>query len=187
MTILLLLIIFLLCGFLLAMTGLGDQIVSLADELTDQVRGFRQPETVQSYQPADSDLPVYREWLVTALEVPDDLRIWYLNLDDRQAQGFENALHDHGLNTGLQLASLVAGNLDGKPALRSIYVEAVAIYSQAYRKAREAIAVEKDSDQSAAETTEPEPDSRVEGKVVAEKRTSRRRINPAPASTAPAA
>lgn len=186
MTVLLLLIIFLLLGYLLAFTGLGDRISSVANELTGQVRGSRQPDTNQAPAPV-SRQAAYRSWLTTAVEVPDDMRIWYLGLDEEQAQRFERSLDDHGRNTGLQLASLVRGDLDNTPALRSIYVEAVSIYSQAYRKAREAIEVERESDQPAADRPDPDTDERVDGKVVAEKRTSRRRTRQPQAGTAPAA
>ena len=184
MTVFLLLIIFILLGYLLAFTPLGDRIVSVADEMVGQVRGSDRKEKA-----AAADASDFREWLLTDPAVPDDLRLWYAGLDNPQALRFEQALQSHGQNTGLQLVSLVTGEIDNKPVLRNIYVEAVSIYSQAYRKAREAIAVEQEENQPAPEAPEREarPEPRVEGKVVAEKRTSRRRATPGQAGAVPAA
>lgn len=174
MTVFVLLLVFFLLGYLLAFTPLGERIFSVAEEMIDQLRG-----SSPSPESAATDRPAYRDWLLTDTAVPDDLRLWYVGLDQSQAQRFERALHAHSQNTGLQLLKLTTGELDQRASLRNIYVEAVSIYSQAYRKAREAIAAENEAGQPVGGTSDPEARSepRVEGKAVAEKRASRRRVN----------
>jgi hypothetical protein len=70
---------------------------------------------------------------------------------------------------------LVDGSLDSQPALMQVYVEALVVYSQAYRKAKQA--------QKEAETAKPvEAGNSSDGKTAAEKSASRRKSD-APDST----
>lgn len=187
MTITILILIFVAIGYLIAQSPTGDALVALPGRLTQGVQklfpqaGGRSAGRPES--PAEQD---FGRWIASAAEVPDELRSWYLSLDDEEAHRFQKSLEAHSRTTGFHVARLVDGTLNQRAELRKIYVEAVSIYSQAYRKAREA--AEQDSESASVEANQrPEQESpKVEGKIVAEKRPSRRRAGvqsePAPAA-----
>ncbi len=185
MSFFLLFIIFAAIGYLFATTKLGDQIEQKSSEVVAQVKStFRRTEPAPQGAPTDLAAPV-GEWVKKSSAVPDDFRGWYLSLTAAEAQRFEKALASHGQETGLKFSLLLSGNLDRQPERRKVYVEAVSVYSQAYRKAREALEADAEL---AGESDEPvdEGAPTVEGKIVAEKSVSRRRRDPngelAPAS-----
>jgi len=174
MTIAILILIFVAIGFLIAQTTTGDALAGFFGGVTQRVQ-----DVLPQGEIADEHVPPFHQdfnhWIASAVEVPDDLRTWYLTLGAEEALRFQNSLNTYGQSTGFHVARLVNGALDQRAELRTIYVEAVSIYSQAYRKAREA--AEQDNESEAPEASErPEKESpKIDGKIVAEKRPSRRR------------
>jgi hypothetical protein len=105
-----------------------------------------------------------------ASQLPEDFKSWLAGLSDEEARAFTISLYVYGKGLGYDLDKLVNGSLDSQPALMQVYVEAVVIYSQAYRKAKQA--------QKEAETTKAEAGSAnnsSDGKTAAEKSPSRRK------------
>lgn len=116
-----------------------------------------------------------------ASQLPEDFKSWLAGLTDDEARAFTISLYDYGKSLGYDLDKLVDGSLDSKPALMQVYVEAVVIYSQAYRKAKQA---QKESETNKAEAGTPSDST--DGKTAAEKSPSRRKSE-APESTESAA
>jgi hypothetical protein len=173
MTVILLFLIFVAIGYLFAFTSLGDQIEEIGSGAVNKAKA-----TVRRTGPPAAGVQIETaspvgEWVKKSTAVPDEFRGWYLSLAQPEAQRFEKALNSHAQETQLRFSLLFNGELDRQPERRKVYVEAVSVYSQAYRKAREAL--EKDEELS-GESLEPADDGTptVEGKVVAEKSVSRR-------------
>lgn len=101
---------------------------------------------------------------------PEDFITWLAGLSPHESQAFVQALQDYTGGLGFDLSSLADSSLQNKPALMQVYVEAVVIYSQAYRRAKES---RQKADQPEAEAQEAK--KAKEGKKTAEKQASRRR------------
>ncbi|GAG01209.1 unnamed protein product, partial [marine sediment metagenome] len=86
---------------------------------------------------------------------------------------FTRALNEYAASLGYSLTDLVEGDYDGKPALMQVFVEAIVIYSQEYRKAREVQQAEADKEEAAP--ADDEASASTEVKKPAEKSTSRRK------------
>lgn len=174
MTLILLFLIFAAIGYLFAFSNLGDRMEEAGSGVADRVKAsVRRTEAASPGELAASPAPV-GEWVKRSSAVPDDFRGWYLSLPAAESQRFENALAAHAQETGLKFSLLLTGELDRQPERRKVYVEAVSVYSQAYRKAREAL---ESDEELVGENQELSDDGAptVEGKVVAEKSVSRRR------------
>jgi len=100
---------------------------------------------------------------------PEDFNIWLADLSPQESHNFNQALQDFTGGLGFDLSSLTDNSLQNKPALMQVYVEAVVIYSQAYRRAKE-------SRQKAEQTEADKQDAKKtkESKKTAEKQASRR-------------
>lgn len=174
MSLILLFLVFAAIGYLFAFSNLGDRMEKAGNGVVDQMKAsVRRTQTAPSEELSASSAPV-GEWVKRSSAVPDDLRGWYLGLPGAESQRFEKAIAAHAQETGLKFSLLFNGELDRQPERRKVYVEAVSVYSQAYRKAREALETDEEL---AGEGQEPSDDGTptVEGKVVAEKSVSRRR------------
>jgi hypothetical protein len=101
---------------------------------------------------------------------PEDFNMWLAGLSPRESQAFVQALQDYTGGLGFDLSSLTDNSLQNKPALMQVYVEAVVIYSQAYRRAKES---RQKAEQPEVEAQEAK--KAKEGKKTAEKQASRRR------------
>jgi hypothetical protein len=86
--------------------------------------------------------------------LPADLRIWLASLTDEEAQAFTKSLQEYGKSLGFDLSTLVEGGLDSEPILRQVFVEAIIVYSPAYRRARQAR--QEVEAQNAAQNNQPE-------------------------------
>jgi len=107
--------------------------------------------------------------------LPEDFKSWLAGLSEDDAKAFTKSLYDYGKGLGYDMDKLVDGSLDSQPALMQVYVEALVVYSQAYRKAKQA--------QKEAETAKPvDAGNSSDGKTAAEKSASRRKSD-APDST----
>jgi hypothetical protein len=80
-------------------------------------------------------------------QLPAEFTIWFSSLTPDEQNKFTYALDGYLGGLGYDLKQLVDGSLDNKPALLQSYVEAVVVYSDAFRKAQEAhLEVEEDRD-----------------------------------------
>lgn len=98
--------------------------------------------------------------------VPEEFQHWYVGLSTSQAQSFVNSLADYADGLGYNLSLLVAGGLEQKPVMKQVFVEAIVVYSDAYRKAKEA---------NQQEESLQEEDMDGDGVKPAQKSTSRRK------------
>jgi hypothetical protein len=105
-----------------------------------------------------------------ALHFPEDFNTWLAGLSPQESHAFTVALQDYTSGLGFDLASLTDDGMKNKPSLMQVYVEAVVIYSQAYRRAKE-------TRQKAEKTVTDDQEAKQakEGKKTAEKQVSRRR------------
>jgi len=110
--------------------------------------------------------------------LPDDFKSWLAGLSDQDARDFTQALESYSSDLDYSLKDLVDGEYANKPALMSVFVEAIVVYSQEFRKAKEVDEVAE----SAIEDEEPE----AEKAKPAARQSSRRRKQP-PAETSEAA
>lgn len=94
--------------------------------------------------------------------LPGEFTSWFFTLSERQTENFVSTLADYMLGLGFELRKLSDGSLDNKPALLQIYVEAVVIYSNAYRKAKEAQKeAEKNTKKSPSNGSQPEEQDEI--------------------------
>jgi hypothetical protein len=119
----------------------------------------------------------FREWAAGpgAEQLPDDFKQWLESLSDKEATEFIQALDKHSASLGYSLTDLVEGGYDGKPALMQVFVEAIVIYSQEYRKAREVQQAEAEKEEDGEASADEEATSSNNEKKPAEKSTSRRK------------
>ncbi|MBN1149425.1 MAG: hypothetical protein JXA78_19340 [Anaerolineales bacterium] len=171
MHLLVLLIVFLLLGYVLADTRFSQQVDRVAGDVADASRNMatnaedRWKSLFQRRLLADA----FRTWAAGA-DLPQDFKRWLASLSDREASSFIQALANYARGLGYDLDILVQGGLDQEPILRQVFVEAIVVYSDAYRKARKALdeaeqAKAKDAGESASN----------DGKKPAAKQASRRK------------
>jgi hypothetical protein len=106
--------------------------------------------------------------------LPGDFKKWLYGLSDAEANEFVGNLATYANTLGFSLHELDTGGLDRDPIMRQVFVEAIVVYSQAYRKAKLA--------QQQAEAAEKEKAAKGkpgDGKQPAEKHPSRRMADPA--------
>jgi hypothetical protein len=181
MDLLLLFLVFAALGYVLGITRFGRK----ADRATEQVtvaskrlagrlgerwkttfeprafaRDFKTYATSPAPDGADSQ----------AARFPADFKTWLSELSERELADFVKSLADYSRTLGYNLSELVEGGLDSDPRLRQVFVEAITVYSSAYRKARQAR--QKAEAEAEAETTQPDSGN---GKIPAEKASSRRK------------
>ena len=110
--------------------------------------------------------------------VAGPFKSWLAGLSDQDARDFTQSLDSYSSDLGYSLKDLVDGEYANKPALMSVFVEAIVVYSQEFRKAKEVDEVAE----AAIEDEEPE----AEKAKPAARQSSRRRKQP-PAETSEAA
>ncbi len=69
---------------------------------------------------------------------PEDFKSWLKSLSPDEADQFTRSLVASTQGLGYRLDDFVSGMMDNKPAQMQIFVEAVVIYSNEYRKAHQA-------------------------------------------------
>jgi hypothetical protein len=115
--------------------------------------------------------------------LPDDFKTWLAGLSDDEAKSFTHSLESYASGLGFDLNKVVKGDLNNQPALLQVFVEAVVVYSGAYRKARQ---VQQEA--GAVSVEEGSPPVEEPEKKTAEKSVSRRKSDtgevsePAPVS-----
>jgi hypothetical protein len=119
----------------------------------------------------------FRAWVAGAnsADFSEDFQAWLAQLSPDEAAGFTHALAEYARGLGFDLDQAMNGDLDKDPRLKSVFVEAIVVYSQAYRKAKQ---VNKDAEKKAPEAARQEEST--DGKQPAEKKASRRKSDPLP-------
>jgi hypothetical protein len=97
----------------------------------------------------------FREWAneKNADLFPENFRTWLGELNDLELQDFASALSQYSQSLGFDLKVLIEGGLDNEPIMRQVFVEAITVYSTAYRKARQAQQQAEDSEKIDHEKT----------------------------------
>ncbi len=129
-------------GYLLATGRFGRRM----DETTGRVRTAtarwtnRAGDRWKGLFNRRSSADAFRAWALGpgASLLPDDFKKWLAGLTEGEAQDFSQALGEYADSLGFSLSQLVAGGLDHDPRMRQVFVEAVVVYSPAYRKVRKA-------------------------------------------------
>ncbi len=183
MYLLFLLILFAALGYFLANSKFGDRVdkatgklttstQSWADRVEDQIRGL-----VVRRLPKES----FQNWVAGpgASLFPEDFKSWLASLSEQEARAFTRSLADYANGLGYNLSQLVQGSYNRQPAFRQVFVEAVVVYSQAFRKAKQARQEAKAAEEepSGAEAETPGDGNKPAGKHAA------RPKNNAPAET----
>ncbi len=99
----------------------------------------------------------FRQWALgpAARWWPADFKHWLADLSESEASDFHHALDEYARSLGFQLDQVMDGSLDRTPRMRQVFVEAVVVYSPAYRKVRKA---QQAADLEAAERAEERQD-----------------------------
>ncbi len=108
----------------------------------------------------------------------DAFKTWLAGLSEEEAKAFSKSLEGYSNGLGFDLSKVEKGELDKQPALMQVFVEAVVVYSGAYRKARQA------HQDVATNSGEKSEEPATEEKKAAEKSVSRRKSDGAEAAPA---
>jgi len=101
--------------------------------------------------------------------LPDEFTNWYSELSESNRKTFTNQLESNFKRQNLEYQDLLQGKLENQPAKMQLYVEAIVVTSQEFRKTKE---VEEPNN---PKTEKRKPKDTGTGKKTAEKQTSRRR------------
>ncbi len=171
MDLIILVLVFAVLGYFLAVSRLGKKVDHATEQLTlstgkmaDSLEN-RWNSLFKRTQPGEK----FRSWVAGpgASMFPDEFKVWLKGLSEQEAREFATALGEYSKTLGFNLTQLVDGGLDQDPIMRQVFVEAVVVYSSAYRKAKTA------RQQSEAKELKKAPESEGEIKP-AEKSASRR-------------
>jgi hypothetical protein len=170
MNLVVLLIIFLLLGYVLADTRLGRKVDQAAEGAASSSKNLA--DRVEARWKAmfrrGSQADALRAWAANPESgLPDEIKTWLGGLSERDLRDFNKALANYSQGLGFNLDTLVEGGLDHEPILRQVFVEAIVVYSDAYRKAKKAL--EEAEAETQKEAAPPD------GKKPAEKQASRRK------------
>ena len=178
MYLLLLLAIFLVVGYLLADSRLGNKVDQATEGVTATSRSWadRLEDSVSGFFRRRKRAEDYRAWATESDSAfPNDYKVWLAGLTDDEAVAYYKTLAGYTRGLGYSLENLVDGGIDQDPMLRQVFVETIVVYSDAFRKARKAL---RDAQESKAKSA----DGRIasgDGKQPARKRASRRKQEPA--------
>jgi len=142
MELIILVLVFALLGYLLGGSRLGKKVDNATERLTlttgkvaDGLEN-RWRSLFKRSNPGE----VFRSWVsgTGSSLFPDDFKAWLKGLSVEEAREFSTALGEYSKSLDFNLTKLVDGSLDKEPILRQVFVEAVVVYSSAYRKAKTA-------------------------------------------------
>jgi Sec-independent protein translocase protein TatA len=170
MNLVVLLIIFLLFGYVLADTRLGRKVDQAAEGAAGSSKNLvdRVEARWKAMFRRGSQADALRAWAANqGSDLPVEVKTWLAGLAERDLRNFTQALASYSQGLGFNLDTLVEGGLDDEPILRQVFVEAIVVYSDAYRKAKKAL--EEAEAETQKEAAPPD------GKKPAEKQASRRK------------
>jgi len=171
MDLIILVLVFAVLGYFLGVSRLGKQVDHATEQLT--LTTSKMADSLESrwksFFKRSQQGDRFRNWALGAGSslFPEEFKTWLKSLSEQEAQDFTTALVEYSNSLGFKLTDLVDGGLDQEPILRQVFVEAVVVYSSAYRKAKTARqqSEEKESKKAAQPESEIKP---------AEKSASRR-------------
>jgi hypothetical protein len=171
MDLIILVLVFAVLGYFLAVSRLGKKVDHATEQLT--LSTGKMADNLESRWKSLFKRPKpgehFRGWVAGsgANLFPDEFKAWLKGLSVQEAGEFTTALSEYSKSLGFNLTQLVEGGLDQDPVLRQVFVEAVVVYSSAYRKAKTA------QQQSEAKESKKAPQTESEIQP-AEKSASRR-------------
>lgn len=166
-------------GYLLAGSRYGERIDQTTDSVSQSSRGLveRTRSWWRNLFGGASREVTFVSWATGAGadHFPEAFTEWLKGLSPEEAVRFTNSLSAYAEGLNYDLDDLVSGELENKPALMQVFVEAVVVYSNEYRKAQEAQTETRktDKEQTGKKKSAEAPPS--DGKTVAEKQPSRRK------------
>lgn len=135
-------LVFAIFGYLIASSRYSKQIDSTASTIVEAPRNWyhRLRHRGQKSLPAGSPTYPFIPWASGegAGYFPEDFRSWLTGLTPTEADRVMPAMDRYAQGLGFRLDDLMQADLQAKPALMQVYVETLTIYSQAYRRARQA-------------------------------------------------
>jgi hypothetical protein len=183
---LLLLVAAIVVGYYLSRSKYSEHIDDATEKISSTSKSWtdKAGEWVQVRVGRGKDGDLFKEWATGpgAEYLPDDFKEWLSDLSDEETEGFTKALANYSKGLGYDLSVLEKGVYENNPALMQVYVEAVVVYSQEYRKARQAHLEAEE----VAEQAEDESEAKASTKA-AQKSTSRRKKEDVNTSEAAAA
>jgi hypothetical protein len=177
MDLIILVLVFAVLGYVLGVSRFGKQVDHATEQLT--LNTGKMANSLESRWKALFKRPqpgeYFRSWVAEAGAslFPDEFKTWLKSLSVQEAQEFYVALGEYSKSLGFNLAQLVDGGLDKDPMLRQVFVEAVVVYSSAYRKAKTA----RQQSEAKEVKNAPQPEGEIKP---AEKNASRRAVGSQP-------
>ena len=177
MDLIILVLVFAVLGYFLGVSRLGKQVDRATEQLaltTGKVADnleSRWKSLLKRPKPGEA----FRNWVAGAGAslFPEEFKAWLKGLSAQEAQEFSTALGEYSNSLGFSVNKLVDGGLDQDPILRQVFVEAVVVYSSAYRKAKTA----RQQSEAKESKKAPLPDGEIKP---AEKSASRRSVGSQP-------
>jgi hypothetical protein len=168
-------------GYLIARSRYRKNVDSAVDKVATSSRSYTDRATGWWRRRFGKKSDPFRTWALGpgASNFDDNFKSWLASLTEEEANAFSKSLDGYCSGLGFDLIKVEQGELNKQPALMQVFVEAVVVYSGAYRKARQA------HQDVAANSAEKVEEPVVEEKKAAEKTTSRRKsdgVEAAPAA-----
>jgi hypothetical protein len=164
-------------GYFIARSKFSQKIDSTTEEVTKKTKELTSKATswtlnVVPWKKSSNEII---DWVTKgdgSELFPEEFKTWLSGLSEEEAKDFTRSLKVYADSLDLDLSKLSTGELANKPALLQTYVEAVVVYSQAYRKAKEA---QEEDEVVTGEVIDPKKDEKDSNKKTAEKQPSRRK------------
>jgi len=174
MYLLILIIIFILIGYLLAESPIGKKIDDTAIEVSEGSKKLRK-DTAKKTRSLFNIETLFERFdalfNTTGIDIfPNEFVDWYTNLSSDESEEFTQSLSAHMKTLGFRLKELVDGSLDEDPYMRQVFVETIVVYSHEFQKVKQAR--EKTEKQNKKNTG-----MQKDQKEMAKKRPSRRKDN----------
>lgn len=177
MDLIILILVFAVLGYLVGVSRFGKQVDRATEQLTQntgKMAGNFGNRWKSLFKRPDAG-EVFRKWVAGsgASLFPEEFKTWLKELSPQEAREFTAALGEYSNSLGFKVNELVEGGLDREPILRQVFVEAIVVYSSAYRKAKTA--------HQQSEEKESKKAPQLEGEIKpAEKSGSRRAVGSQP-------
>jgi len=137
-----LLVLFILLGYLLASGRFGERLDSATGRAVSSAKRWtgRLGDRWRALFNRQGQAEAFRSWALGpgAGFFPQDFKTWLSSLSDAEARAFRYSLDEYANSLGFNLTQLIEGGLDQDPIMRQVFVEAIVVYSPAYRRARQA-------------------------------------------------
>lgn len=166
-------------GYLLAGSRYSKNIDQTADKVSETSNSLvdRARRWWRGRFRGDKQANTFVSWATGtgAANFPQEFTVWLKSLSPDEADRFTNALATYSAGLDFNLDDLVSGDMQAKPALMQVFVEAVVVYSHEYRKAQQAQSEASSAEKSKSTRKKASEPDASDGKVVAEKQPSRRK------------